>query len=67
MTVALAAEWSDDVATTGGRLAARVLRLAPVAALAGEVNIPSAKTPPLGAVAEANTGRAAPDANDVEM
>jgi hypothetical protein len=31
------------------------------------LNIPSAKTPPLGAVAEANTGRAPPDANEVDM
>ena len=33
----------------------------------GEVNIPSAKTLPLGAVAEANTGRAPPEANEVEI
>jgi hypothetical protein len=31
------------------------------------VNIPSEKTPPLGALAEANTGRGVPPLNEVEM
>jgi hypothetical protein len=55
------------VARTGGRLAARVPAAVALAAVADDVNIPSAKTPPFGAVAEANTGRARPDANEVEM
>ena len=60
---ALAAAWSEERLTTVGRVALRAGTAEPV----GAVNMPSAKTPQVGAVADANTGRALPDANEVDM